>query len=60
MDKDVLFCVVAVDETVSRLDVEPLDRARDVFRKDGLCVIFFDSRIGRVVVGARDVLVGHF
>ena len=59
MNEHVLLCVVSVDKAVAGLDVEPLDRARDVLRNDGLHVLGLYRGGGGVVVAARDVLVGH-
>lgn len=59
MYEHVLLRVVSVDEAVSRLDVEPLDCARDVLCNDGLHVVGLRHGSAGVVVAAHDVLFGH-
>ncbi len=60
MNEHIFLCVVAIDEPIARLDVEPFDCASDVLCDDGLHLVGLDRSPGGVVVAASDVLVGHF
>ena len=53
MDEDVLPGVIAVDEAVARLDVEPLDRARHLGRHDLLGLLLNKEEWGKQLAMAN-------